>query len=78
MDDVKTLREQFNDCGLTLEKEIDITSNVLTALRLDNARKLELIDALIPRMLHRPFRASSVLMYSIEHGRAGDPARVPR
>ncbi len=56
MDDVKTLREQFNACGLTVEKEIDITSNVLTALRLDNARKLELIDALIPRMLHRPFR----------------------
>jgi SAM-dependent methyltransferase len=56
MDDVKTLREQFNACGLTVEKEIDITSNILTVLRLDNARKLELIDALIPRMLHRPFR----------------------
>jgi hypothetical protein len=31
-------------------------SNVLTALQLDNVRKLELIDALIPRMFHRPFR----------------------
>jgi SAM-dependent methyltransferase len=56
VDSVNTLEEQFNACGLTLEKETDITTNVLTALQLDNARKLELIDALIPRMLHRPFR----------------------
>jgi hypothetical protein len=39
-----------------LEKETDITTNVLTALQLDNARKLELIDALIPRVFHWPFR----------------------
>ena len=50
-----TLREQFNVCDLTVEKQIDITTNVLTALRLDNARKLQLIDALIPRVFHRPF-----------------------
>ena len=56
MDGVNTLREQFNACGLTVEKETDITANVLTALRLDNARKLELIDAFIPRMFRRPFR----------------------
>ena len=56
MDGVNTLREQFNACDLTVEKKIDITTNVLTALRLDNARKLELIDALIPRVFHRPFR----------------------
>jgi SAM-dependent methyltransferase len=57
IDGVDALREQFNSCGLTVEKESDITSNVLTALQLDNARKLELIDALIPRVFHRPFRA---------------------
>ena len=57
MDGVNTLREQFDACGLTLEKETDITTNVLTALRLDSARKLELIDALIPRLFHWPFRA---------------------
>jgi hypothetical protein len=57
MDGVSTLREQFNACGLTVEKQTDITTNVLTALRLDNARKLGLIDALIPRVFHRPFRA---------------------
>jgi ubiquinone/menaquinone biosynthesis C-methylase UbiE len=56
MDGVNTLREQFNACSLTVEKETDITTNVLTALRRDNAQKLELIDALIPRMFHRPFR----------------------
>jgi SAM-dependent methyltransferase len=55
-DGVYTLREQFKACGLTVEKETDITANVLTALRLDNARKLGLIDAWIPRVLHRPFR----------------------
>ena len=57
IDGVNTLREQFNACGLTVEKQTDITTNVLTALQLDNARKLELIDALIPRVFHRPFRA---------------------
>ena len=56
LDGVDTLREQFKACGLTVEKETDITTNVLTALRLDNARKLELIDALIPRVFRRPFR----------------------
>jgi SAM-dependent methyltransferase len=57
MDGVDTLREQFSACGLTLEKETDITTNVLAALRLDNARKLELIDTFIPRVFHWPFRA---------------------
>jgi ubiquinone/menaquinone biosynthesis C-methylase UbiE len=56
MDGVNTLREQFNACGLTVEKLTDITTNVVTALQLDNARKLELIDALIPRVFHWPFR----------------------
>jgi hypothetical protein len=39
-----------------VEKETDITANVLTALRQDNARKLQLIDAWIPRVFHRPLR----------------------
>lgn len=56
-DGVTTLQKQFNACGLTVEKQTDITTNVLTALRLDNARKLKLIDALIPRVVHLPFRA---------------------
>ena len=56
MDGVKTLREQFNVCDLTVEMQSDITTNVLTALRMDNARKLQLIDAWIPRLFHRPLR----------------------
>jgi SAM-dependent methyltransferase len=56
IDGVNTLREQFRGCGLMVEEEADITTNVLTALQLDNARKLELIDAFIPRVFHRPFR----------------------
>ena len=36
MDGVTTLQEQFNACGLTVEKQTDITTNVLTALQLDN------------------------------------------
>ncbi len=57
VDGINRLRRQFNDCGLKVEEEEDITTNVLTALRLDNARKLALIDALIPRVLHWPIRA---------------------
>jgi ubiquinone/menaquinone biosynthesis C-methylase UbiE len=57
MGGVNALTEQFNACGLTVEKETDITANVLTALQLDNARKLELINAWIPRVFHWPFRA---------------------
>lgn len=56
IDGVNTVREQFQSCDLMVEKETDITSNVLTALQLDNSRKLELIDAYIPRVFHRPFR----------------------
>ena len=59
---------------MTLEKETDITTNVLTALRLDNARKLELIDALIPRVFHWPFRAFAGIAGTrnyagLEHGK---------
>ena len=57
VDGANTLRKQLNACGLTIEHEADITTNVLTALRLDNARKLELINTLIPRVFHWPFRA---------------------
>ena len=56
-DGVATLQKQFNASGLTVDKQTDITSNVLTALRLDTARKLGLIDTLIPRVVHWPFRA---------------------
>ena len=37
-------------------REMDITTDVLTALELDNERKLELIDRLVPRLVRRSFR----------------------
>ena len=56
-DDVATLHRQLGSSALHLEKATDITANVVAALRLDNDRKLGLIDDLIPRLVHRPFRA---------------------
>lgn len=53
---VALLEEQLAHSGLELEAITDITQHVLAALRLDNARKLGLIDTLIPRPLHRPLR----------------------
>jgi hypothetical protein len=57
-----------------VEKETDITANVLIALRLDNARRLELIDAYIPRVFRRPFRvfagiAGTRKYEGLEHGK---------
>ena len=54
---VDRLEAQFAGSGLTVVEQVDITAGVLEALRLDNERKLGLIDDLIPRVFHRPFRA---------------------
>jgi SAM-dependent methyltransferase len=51
------LHAVFAGSPLDLKREVDITANVLTALRLDNDRKLELIQRLIPGPFRRPFRA---------------------
>jgi SAM-dependent methyltransferase len=56
-DGAQHLRDQLDSCGLTVERQLDITPNVLAALKLDSVRRLGLIEALIPRMFHRPFRA---------------------
>jgi ubiquinone/menaquinone biosynthesis C-methylase UbiE len=56
-DGTAALQRQFDTCGLALDKQTDITANVLTALRLDSKRKLRLMDDLIPRVVHLPFRA---------------------
>lgn len=49
------LRGQLRRCGLTLLREQTITPNVLHALDLDNARKLKLIEAKVPRVLQGIF-----------------------
>lgn len=54
---VDVLRAQFDSCGLSVEKMTDITANVIAALRLDNERKLGLIEELIPRVFRWPMRA---------------------
>ena len=56
-DALDALHSQFEASSLDLEREDDITANVVTALRVDNGRKLQLIQDLIPWSLRRPFRA---------------------
>lgn len=56
-DDVGVLERQLHESGLELEALTDITAPVLAALRLDNARKLGLIETLFPRPLRRPLQA---------------------
>ena len=56
-DGQNALHGQFEASPLNLECEDDITANVLTALRVDNDRKLQLIQDLIPWPFRRPFRA---------------------
>jgi ubiquinone/menaquinone biosynthesis C-methylase UbiE len=55
-DGVKALHRQFQASPLNVEREEDITANVLAALRVDNDRKVQLIQELIPWPFRRPFR----------------------
>jgi ubiquinone/menaquinone biosynthesis C-methylase UbiE len=48
-------RRNLQDCGLSLRRETDITSQVVTALDRDNERKLALIDRIVPRPLRASF-----------------------
>ena len=50
-----TLRRQLRQSGLTLLKEQRITPNVLRALDLDSARKLQLIKEKVPTILRGVF-----------------------
>jgi SAM-dependent methyltransferase len=52
----ESLHAQLAGSGLAVVTESDITANVLAALRLDNARKLARIDALIPLLFRKPIR----------------------
>lgn len=53
--DVETWRSALRSSGLTVLREIDITSNIIAALERDNDRKLDLIHGLIPRVLQPSF-----------------------
>jgi ubiquinone/menaquinone biosynthesis C-methylase UbiE len=50
------LQEQMNNSGMSILERKNITAEVIRALELDNARKLELIKRLVPRILHKPAR----------------------
>jgi SAM-dependent methyltransferase len=56
-DGLDALHRQFEASPLHVEREDDITANVLAALSLDNDRKLQLIEDLIPWPFRRPFGA---------------------
>jgi SAM-dependent methyltransferase len=55
-DDVTTTRRQLTSSGLVAVEERDITAEVLHALRLDDARKAELVREWIPRPFQRALR----------------------
>ena len=52
---LKALRTQLGQAGLTVVREQRITRNVLRALDLDNTRKRRLIEAKVPRILQGVF-----------------------
>jgi ubiquinone/menaquinone biosynthesis C-methylase UbiE len=47
--------EELKASGLKLIKQTDITKNVLTALDLDNERKIKLIEEFVPKLLQKSF-----------------------
>jgi SAM-dependent methyltransferase len=55
-DGANALSAQFGTSGLRVEEEVDITAQVLAALRDDSARKVGLIHTWIPRPFRRPLR----------------------
>ncbi|WP_028048489.1 class I SAM-dependent methyltransferase [Cellulomonas sp. URHD0024] len=54
--DVATTREQLASSGLVPVRERDITAEVLHAMRLDDARKADMVREWIPRPFQRPLR----------------------
>lgn len=72
-DKVEQWRAQLRDSGLELVKETHITPNVLTALDADDARKLALMEKLIPKHLFKSFRDFAAVKGSLvyEHFRHG-------
>ena len=54
-ENVESWRSALRSSGLAVLGETEITSNIVAALELDNDRKLDLIDRLIPRVLRSSF-----------------------
>ncbi len=66
-DKIQKLRNDMEDSGLVIIKEEDITLGVLRALELDNQRKLELIQGLVPFFLHKPAREFASVVNSASY-----------
>ncbi len=49
---IESLRKQLDNCRLKVIKEETITPNVIKALVLANEKKMDLIERLVPRLLH--------------------------
>jgi SAM-dependent methyltransferase len=56
-DAVDGIRATLTAAGFRIVQEHDITDNVATAMRLDEARRVNLIRDSLPRVLHGPLRA---------------------
>lgn len=54
---VETIRAALLAAGLVSVQEHDITAQVAAAMRLDESRRVRLIEQSLPRALHRPLRA---------------------
>lgn len=50
--DMGRLREQIESCGLAIHQDVAISDNVVRALELDTARRLEMMKRTVPRLLH--------------------------
>ena len=50
---IEPLRKQLDNCQLKIIKEETITPNVIKALVLANEKKMDVIERLVPRLLHR-------------------------
>ena len=55
VEQVESWRKQIRAAGFELVREEDITPNTRTALALDQAKRLELIDRYVPKIFHAPF-----------------------
>lgn len=73
-ENVPAWRKSLEDSGLGVLRETDITANVVSALELDNDRKLALIHRLIPQPLQASFLGFAAVKGSMlfEGFRSGD------
>ena len=75
-DAVDALRRQFREAGFEIVEHDTITGQVLRALELDNQRKLDMIERLVPRILHKPAREFASVVDSASYRSLADGHRA--